>query len=263
MTTRATSDDEYAIRVLAVTAAEFDRVRKALSRDDEPGPDEIARAVGGEESQTGIVAGLAKVASTASRLVVGSVHPRHEGWDEADVDTRIDWWVDRVGTAAAALAAVPSAGGVVTGALALDDLLGAAGQLLVVNAVGRELGVTDRTALVQTSARIVLGREISREEIESVIGPGEPRPVAAPLPEPADEPDVTMFGRLGSTGRLIWRVATQVRELRGDLNERPQGGVVVRALSRIPVIGAAGGFLAERSGVKQAAAEARAAFAHP
>ncbi len=256
MASPADTPNEYLIRVLALAHEEFDDAYDSLVADDEPGRKDIRDA-----NPSRVISTLGRVASVASGLVFGKLHPRNPVWANADVDTRIDWWVDRVGTAAAALAAVPNAGGVVTSALDLDDLLGAAGQTAIINAVAREMGVTDRNEIVQTAAAVVLARRLTQTEIKSVLGDTRARAIAEPLPEPDVDPDKSMFAKLGSTARLIWRVATQVRALREDLHRRPHGGFLSRVVSKIPVVGAAGGFVGELTGVRRAATQARKSFA--
>lgn len=208
----------------------------------------------------------ATLARFGARQVTGRVHPRHEDWDGASVDERISWWVDRFGTGAAALAAVPSFGGRLT-RYALGHLIsavGAAGQVLVVNAVGHELGGTDEAERVAVAAKVVLGRDLDIEQVRSQLA-GAARHEPAPLEDEADEdrddgvrPGV--LRRLGSTALLVRRVAGQFRALGHLFDERPQGGLLVRFMRNLPAVGLLGGFLSERGGVGTAAREARAEF---
>ena len=100
MASPADTPNEYLIRVLALAHEEFDDAYDSLVADDEPGRKDIRDA-----NPSRVISTLGRVASVASGLVFGKLHPRNPVWANADVDTRIDWWVDRVGTAAAALAA--------------------------------------------------------------------------------------------------------------------------------------------------------------
>jgi hypothetical protein len=65
-------------------------------------------------------------------------------WDELSVDERIDWWVWRVGALNTVAVAFPGVLGVIGRRLPIQDLLGFASQAIVLCAVARELGVTDR-----------------------------------------------------------------------------------------------------------------------
>ena len=64
---------------------------------------------------------------------------------------------------------------------------------------------------------------------------------------------------------LVFRsgVAGRLRHMRSSLGERQKGGLLARVASNLPVVGAAGGFLAERGGRKRAADEARREFGRP
>lgn len=206
------------------------------------------------------------VARFGARQVTGKVHPRREDWGSASLDDRVDWWVDRFGTGVAALAAVPSFGGRLT-RMAVSPLLnavGAAGQVLVVNAVGHEVGTTDEADRVVAAADIVLGRTLDVDQVRAQLegsDPGEPEALASEFGADTDEDDPPgILRRLGSSALLIRRVERQFRSMGDMLGERPQGGLIARLARNLPAVGVLGGFLAERGGVKQAAREARQAF---
>lgn len=267
------NEDIEIIRVLAWASREFDRVRDRLIADDEPGPAEIAEAVPDEEdgdTERGILATAATavlgVAKAAVNLATGSVHPKDDDWLKADLDTRIDWWVQRFGTAVAALAALPSFGGAVVRASGIGDALGAAGQVLVVNAVAQEMGKTDTAEQVVAAARIVMDKHLNVAKVRQILGDdldGDGLP-DGDIDTEKDVPEgerPSLIERLGSTAKLIRRVARQIRGLGNDLDKRPQGGWFVKSVANLPAVGLAGGFLAERSGVSTAAKEAREAFA--
>ncbi|WP_168583586.1 hypothetical protein [Gephyromycinifex aptenodytis] len=291
-----TEEERQVVRILAFAAREFDRVHDILVRDDEPGEHEVATENAeiisqdvsgrsdsdesshaahpdedaGQEKQssspgmarrllgvaTGVVSG---VAHTAGRLVTGTVHPRHPGWDEADVEERIDWWVDRFGTAAAALAAVPGLGGKIGRLTSIGDVVGASAQILTVNAVAREMGITDISSRVAAAGRIVLGHELNAAAVTQELNAPEAQP-EQDIPGDAPEERKGPIARVGRSAALVWRVAGRIRNLRSDLDERPQGGFLARALSNLPAVGALGAFVSERKGIHIAAKQARAAF---
>ncbi|QFG67910.1 hypothetical protein [Ornithinimicrobium pratense] len=293
--------DEHLISALARASREFERVRGVLLREDEPTPERVAgmstggtrrtrRVPGaptGEHTGRGGVLGAAGSAAQAAasaagtvgsaaawaarfgvRRVTGQVHPRHEDWSGLSTDERIQWWVDRFGTGVAALVALPSFGGIVT-RTAMSPILntvGAAGQVLVVNAVAHEVGGTDEADRVVAAASIVLGRDLDLDAVRRQLsaertdeGLGEPDELQAELDQDQDDPP-GVLRRLGSTALLIRRVARQFRSLAGLQGERPQGGLVARAMRNLPVVGMLGGFLAERGGVRQAAQAAQETF---
>lgn len=260
-------DQRDAVRVLAFAAREFDRVRDLLVRDDEPGEKEVAEAVEADESADEADRGAARkllgaigsVAGTAGRLVTGSVHPRHHDWATTNLEDRIDWWVGRFGTAAAALAAVPGLGGKVGQLVGVDDVVGASAQILVVNAVAREMDVTDVGERVAVAGRIVLGHELDADAVSAALEDPDAQP-ETDAPGEAPKEKKGPLARVGRTAQLLWRVARRIQNLRSDLDNRRKGGLFSRALSNLPVVGALGGFVSERKGISRAADDARSAF---
>ncbi|WP_068426094.1 hypothetical protein [Piscicoccus intestinalis] len=211
-----------------------------------------------------VVGGAASLVVGAARLgartITGTVHPRAREWSSADTDTRIAWWQGRLSTAVAALAALPSATGRLGQALGVVDAIGASGQILMANAVGRELGA-DLAERVRVSGLVALGETIPVGEITEVLASGEDDLSEADADDEAvDAEDGPRLGRLGQTARLVRTVAGRVRRLRSSLGERQRGGLLARVASNLPVVGAAGGFLAERGGMKRAADAARRAY---
>lgn len=272
--------DEHLISVLSSASREFEHARNVLLRDDEPATAQVEeeketpREQTDGEARTGVLGAVGSAATSVARLgarqVTGKVHPRHDDWARLSVEDRIEWWVDRFGTGVAALVALPSVGGFVTrtAVSAVLDAVGAAGQVLVVNAVAHEMGGTDEADRVVAAASIVLGRDLEIDAVRRHLsedlpdeGPGDPESLEAERdqdPEPDDPPGI--LRRLGSTALLTRRVARQFRAVGDLLDERPQGGLIARTMRNLPAIGMLGGFLAERGGVRQAARAARDAF---
>lgn len=258
-----------------VSRADAEQVEEQVSGDD--GDDAAASGKDGDKDDRGLLgtvgsiagavgAGALGVARFGARQVTGRVHPRHDDWSAASLDDRVDWWVDRFGTGVAALAAVPSFGGRLT-RMAVSPLLnavGAAGQVLVVNAVGHEVGGNDDADRVVAAARIVLDRQLDVDQVRQQIAgedPDDPEDLATELDQdPEDDDPPGILRRLGSSALLIRRVSRQFRSIGSLLDERPQGGLLSRTMRNLPAVGVLGGFLAERGGVKQAAREARQAF---
>lgn len=262
-------DQRDAVRVLAFAGREFDRVRDLLVGDDEPGQQQVAESVEADESVDDDERGAARkllgaigtVAATAGRVVTGSVHPRHDDWAATSLDDRIDWWVGRFGTAAAALAAVPGLGGKVGKLVGIDDVVGASAQILVVNAVAREMGVSDLGERVAVAGRIVLGHELDPEAVSTALADPDAQP-EDDAPGEAPKEKTGPLARVGRTAQLLWRVARRIQSMRSDLDNRRKGGLFSRALSNLPAVGALGAFVSERKGISRAADDARSAFTH-
>ncbi|MDT5177642.1 MAG: hypothetical protein QOJ95_1840 [Mycobacterium sp.] len=69
--------------------------------------------------------------------------PGTQGWEEMDLDGRVNWWVRRVGALDTVLVAFPGVFGAVADRLPIQDVLGFTSQAIVLCAVARESGVQD------------------------------------------------------------------------------------------------------------------------
>lgn len=263
-----TDQDRQIVQILAFAGREFDRVRELLITDDEPGVDQVREAAPEEEKaddkEGGALAtvldAVGAVAQSAGRVVTGSVHPRHDDWDSLALDERIDWWVARFGTAAAAIASVPNLGGRLGRAVGVGSLVAVAAQVLIVNAVAHEMDAEDLATRVSVAADIVFGRELSPEAVRAALDDPEAQPEENPAGEDPEE-NTGVFAFAGRTAALIWRVARRLWGFRSGLEERQQGGFISRAISNLPVVGAVGAFFNEKKGISRAADKAREAFA--
>ena len=65
-------------------------------------------------------------------------------------------------------------------------------------------------------------------------------------------------GGLRGNLRTLWRITRLLSRIDDALDARPKGKLHHRALSNLPVVGVAGGYAAEREGLRRAAAEAAA-----
>ncbi|RBY79256.1 hypothetical protein DQ239_06320 [Blastococcus sp. TF02-09] len=165
------------------------------------------------------------------------------------------WWADRVTRVAAVVSAAPRFAGKVADLLPLQNTVGTAVQSIVVLGVAGEHDVTDPAERVSLLARVLLDRDLSPATVgplltrtrgtyrgEAFGAPGERRGVLGPV-------------------RTVWRVARLLARIDDVLDSRPKGKLRHRALSNIPVVGVAGGYAAEREGLRKAAAEAAAVLA--
>jgi hypothetical protein len=55
----------------------------------------------------------------------------------------------------------------------------------------------------------------------------------------------------------LWRLARTFLDLQDLFDERPRGGLFARSLAKLPVVGAAGGWLDERGAIRKAAKQTR------
>ena len=159
------------------------------------------------------------------------------------VEQRARWWADTVGRFAAGVSAAPRFAGKLVDLLPVQNTVGSAVQALVVCGVATEHGVTDPAQRVAVLARVLLDRDL-------------PAATVAPLLQRsrgvyADE----ALGAKGERGPVstLWRVARLLGRVDDALDERPKGKLRHRALSNLPVVGVAGGYAAEREGLRRAA----------
>ncbi|MBN1092386.1 hypothetical protein JKP75_07280 [Blastococcus sp. TML/M2B] len=166
---------------------------------------------------------------------------------------RDQWWADRVSRVAAVVSAAPRFAGKLADLLPLQNTVGTAVQSLVVLGVAGEHGVTDPAARVSLLSRVLLDRDLTPEAVEPMLvhARGTYRGEAFGS---RDE----RRGVLGPV-RTLWRVSRLLSRIDDALDARPKGRLHHRALSNIPVVGVAGGYAAEREGLRRAAARAAAA----
>ena len=229
---------------------------------------------------------LRRAVAAAGDVVLGRRSPATAGWAARSAEDRADWWVSRIGNLAGLLAATPRFAGVAADRLPIQAALGASVSGLAVCAVAREHGVEDPDDWVP-----LLGKVLFDRDLRAPVGGDSPAASAAPDPgldpervltaEPGapidagdDAGDVagTLAGSLAGTEpltapsdpahpplvrarRTLWGLARTFLAVQGMFDERPRGARVFRALGKVPVVGLLGGWLDERGGVRQAAAE--------
>ena len=156
----------------------------------------------------------------------------------------------RVGRFTTLLAAVPGFGGALVSRLPVSKTLGAAGQGLLLVAIGGEHGVRDEDRLVE-----LLGSVMFRRELQ-VHGPDEKADAAADtraaeITGDLAEPNTTPT--LARIGRAVWRLGRALFAVEAELDKRPHGNFLHEGLGLLPVVGALGKYLGEWSGLKRAA----------
>ncbi|GAB7191544.1 hypothetical protein NUM3379_22520 [Kineococcus sp. NUM-3379] len=186
---------------------------------------------------------------------LGEVTPASPAWRSRPVSQRVDWWTTRIGISAGLAAAAPRFAGALADRVPLQAALGASAAGLAVCATAREHGRTEPADWVPLLAKVLFDRDV--------------RSVAAPIPAPeesehrldaegGEERDDS--GRAATLGRgaqraarTVWRLARAFFEVQNLLDERPRGGLLTRAIGKLPVVGVAGGWLDERAGIRKAA----------
>jgi hypothetical protein len=180
--------------------------------------------------------------------------PGSATWAQMDVHARSNWWVRRVGRLTSLVAAVPGFGGAITSRLPITMALGAVAQGLVLVAVADEHGLHDEAEVVALLGSVLFRRDLSPQptaELSSTAN-AEVDARAAELtgdlrPE-ADEAPIVQ--RVISA---VWRMGRALLAVDDELDKRPHGGRLSRLMSLLPVVGVAGKYLGEWSGLKKAA----------
>jgi hypothetical protein len=166
--------------------------------------------------------------------------PGSTSWTGMDVEDRSAWWVNRVGRLTALAASVTGLAGALGDRLPLQDILGAAGQGLLLCAIAGEHGVDDEDTRVRLLAAVLFERHLNPS-------------AGSDAPEPTPEPPPG--GRVGlkSAAKWLWRQGKLLLAVSDELEKRPHGRFYHRALGMLPVVGMAGDYLGERSALKRAA----------
>jgi hypothetical protein len=161
------------------------------------------------------------------------------------------WWADRVTRVAAGVSAVPRFAGKLADLLPLQNAVGSAVQALVIGGVAREHGVEDQAERVSLLARVLLDRDLPADRVRPLLD----RAAGAYADEVLGDDEAR------SVVRTVWRVARLLGRVDDTLDARPKGRLWHRTLSNLPVVGAVGGYAAEREGLRRAAAETAALLA--
>lgn len=175
----------------------------------------------------------------AQRLARRPTRPRAE---------RTRWWAEQVPRFAALVAAAPRFAGKLADLLPLQNTVGTAMQSLVVLGVATEHGVVEPADRLSLLGRVLLDRDLTPRQVEPLLerAPGSYRTEVLGTP-----------GRRGAV-RTLWRASRLLSRIDDALDARPKGRLRHRALANLPVVGMAGGYAAEREGLRRAAERAAA-----
>lgn len=181
--------------------------------------------------------------------------PGTAAWDAMDTEQRTDWWINRVGRLTSLVTAIPGIGGVLADRLPVQDALGASAQGLLLCAIAGEHGIDDVGERVRLVAWVLFDRDIDsalagRKQAEQAED-AETAELAGDFAEQQGR-KIT----LKSTATTFWRMGRSLLAISGELEKRPRGWFFQRAIGMVPVVGIAGDYLAERSGLKRVAKRA-------
>lgn len=177
--------------------------------------------------------------------------PGTAAWKQMDMHARSNWWVRRVGRVTSLVAAVPGFGGAITSKLPVSSGLGAVAQGLVLCAIADEHDMHDEVDVVALLGAVMFRRDLcppARAELSRASDAAiDAR--AAELTGGLENEKKPTLKRLGGA---LWRMGRGLLAIEGELGKRPRGGRITRWISLIPVVGVAGKYLGEWSGLKKA-----------
>lgn len=168
--------------------------------------------------------------------------PGTAAWSVMSDHERSRWWTTRLGAVNTVAVAFPGIFGVLLNRLPIQDLLAFANQAVVLVAVAREHGVTERDRQVDLLASVLCRRET---DADSLLAGDDP------------EPDT---GRADGSWRpfalvaTLWRTAKTFRAITDELDKRPRRTKPFEILGMIPVVGVVADYLGERGALVRAAA---------
>lgn len=184
---------------------------------------------------------LDNIADWIARVLNAADVPGTTAWAEMDVDARIDWWVWRVGALSTVAVAFPGVLGVVGRRLPIQDLLGFVSQAIVLCAVARELGVSDRRLQTRMLADVLCHRDLA----DAGDAPDDDVPTE-PIPR-------TPKG----VAKALWQLIGLLDAVGDELAKRPHPRAPFRYLSMLPAVGAVAAFFGEFGALARAAKAGR------
>ncbi|GEL18567.1 hypothetical protein [Pseudonocardia asaccharolytica] len=179
--------------------------------------------------------------------------PGTAAWAAMDVEARCRWWIYRVGRFTTVIAAVPGLGGAVANKLPVSDTMAAAGQGLLLCAIAGEHGITDEETLVALLAAVLFRRDLTPR----ALSPADDAAVAAQAAElTGDLADTRSTVTPRRVAAAVWRLGRALFACSDELDKRPHGRFYHGAVQLLPVVGVAGRYFGEWSGLKRASKEA-------
>ncbi len=177
--------------------------------------------------------------------------PGTVAWTQMDMHARSNWWVRRVGRVTSLVAAVPGFGGAITSKLPVSSGLGAVAQGLVLCAIADEHDMHDEADVVALLGAVMFHRDLCPPP-RAELSRASDAAVDARAAELTGDLENEKKPALQRLGGALWRMGRALLAVEGELGKRPRGGLITRWMSLVPVVGVAGKYLGEWSGLKKA-----------
>lgn len=181
--------------------------------------------------------------------------PGTAAWERMSRDERAHWWINRVGALNTLVVASPGAFGWLNKVVPVSELAGFVNQAIVLCALAREYGVTDRPEQVRLLAEVLCGRKLPPDFDTSSPAQLEPLPEPPPeTPPPGWKPlDALTSSTPVVVVRTVWQLAGILRATFEEVAKRPHPGALFRWLSALPVVGGMATYVGERGALSRSA----------
>lgn len=189
--------------------------------------------------------------NAGAQLINAADLPGTAAWARMSREQRAHWWVHRVGALNTLVVASPGVFGWLARMVPVGDLAGFVNQAVVLCALAREYGVTDRSDQVRLLADVLCGRHLP--ESLDVPEPSEPPPLPE-TPPPGWKPlkSITSSAPVVMT-RTVWQLAGILRATFDEVGKRPHPKKLYQHLRSLPGLGLLASYFGERGALIRAA----------
>lgn len=189
--------------------------------------------------------------NAGAQLLNAADLPGTAAWDRMSRDQRVHWWVHRVGALNTLVVASPGAFGWLARVVPVGELAGFVNHAIVLCALAREYGVTDRREQVRLLSEVLCGRPLPEDF--DVPAPPDPEPLPD-APPPGWKPlrAITSSTPVVIT-RTVWQLAGILRATFDEVTKRLHPKKLYQRLSVLPGLGAIATYLGERGALIRSA----------
>jgi|SRR5690625_2393831 len=194
-----------------------------------------------------------RVKTAGAQLMNAADLPGTASWDRMTRDERVHWWVHRVGALNTLVVASPGAFGWLGRVVPVSELAGFINHAIVLCALTREYGVTDRREQVRLLAEVLCDRHLP-SDVEVPVHP-EPEPLPETPPAGWKPLEAITSSTPVVVTRTVWQLAGILRATFEEVAKRPHPKKLYQRLSVLPGIGAMATYFGERGALLLAAEE--------
>jgi len=189
--------------------------------------------------------------NAGAQLINAADLPGTAAWERMSREQRVHWWVHRVGALNTVLVASPGVFGWLTRVIPVGELAGFVNHAIVLCALAREYGVTDRSAQVRLLAEVLCGRQLP--ENYDATTPPEPTPLPE-TPPPGWRPLKSIASSTPVViTRTVWQLAGILRATFDEVSKRPHPKKLYERLGSLPGFGLFAAYFGERGALIRAA----------